>query len=235
MAECDTRAYYDHFSTSYDKTRNSAYHRMLDDQVAEVALPYARNARVLDLGCGTGRILEPLSRVAKEAVGVDFSERMVERARAKHLDARLADLRSLPLDSGAFDLTYSFKVLPHVREIERAMSEAVRVTKSGGHLLLEVYNPHSIRYLAKQIAVATGQVGSRAEVFTRWDCLSAARALIPPEATLIDYYGIRVLTPAAAVHRLPVLGANLRRAEGLAMRSPLRRYGGFLILLLRRS
>jgi len=237
MSKLDPRDYYDEFSTSYDKTRNSAYHRMLDDLALELALPYAQDARVLELGCGTGRILGPLSEAAREAIGVDFAEGMVERARARGLDARLAELTELPFADASFDLTCSFKVLPHVPDVRRAIAEAVRVTKQGGHLLLELYNPRSIRYLAKRLAGAqrVGSSHTEADITTRWDDRRAAVALMPAGTELIDYYGVRVLTPFAASHRIPFASDALRRAERYAMRSWARRFGGFLVLLLRKE
>ena len=53
-SENDLRRYYDDFAASYDQSRDSHYHQLLNDLAVEVATPYARGARVLELGCGTG-------------------------------------------------------------------------------------------------------------------------------------------------------------------------------------
>jgi hypothetical protein len=58
---------------------------------------------------------------------------------------------------------------------------------------------------------------------------------LPPDLELIDYHGVRVLTPFAAVHRIPWVGRGLSRAELLAGNSRLRYLGGFLIAALRKS
>ena len=233
----DLRAYYDDFSDSYDRGRESPYHQMIDDLEIEIATPYARESRVLELGCGTGRILTRLSEVAKEAIGVDISEGMAERARARGLDVRIGDLCALPFDDDAFDLVCSFKVLAHIEDVQTAIREAVRVTRPGGHLLLELYNPWSLRYLAKRAGWPRKISDSRteADVFTRWDSPRTLRSLIPVQAELVDVYGLRVLTPFAAVHRAPLLGPSLRRAERLASRSAWRYFGGFLVMVLRKS
>ena len=52
----ETRRYYDDFSKSYDRSRRTSYHQMIDDLEIEVLAPYAKGARVLELGCGTGVI-----------------------------------------------------------------------------------------------------------------------------------------------------------------------------------
>lgn len=233
----ERRAYYDAVSASYDAKRESAYHRMIDDLEVEIVSPFAQGARVLELGCGTGAILARVGDFAAEALGVDSSPAMVARAEEKGLDARLADIHALPFEDDSFDLTYSFKVLAHVPGIEAAVREAVRVTRPGGHLVLELYNPWSLRFVAKRLAgpQEVTDLHTEADVYTRWDPPARARSLVPPNAELIHLRGIRVLTPIAALLDLPIVGPALRRAEQLAAGSPLRYFGGFLVLVLRKS
>ena len=236
-SEPDARRYYDHFSDSYERERGHGYHQMIDELEFLVTEPYARGARVLELGCGTGLILRRVAGVAKEAVGIDLSEGMAQLARERGLDARIGSVCDLPFEDEQFDLTYSFKVLAHVPDIEAAVREAARVTRPGGHLLLEFYNPWSLRYLAKKTAgpQRIGNDRSEADISTRWDSPRSIRNLLPPNLELLDYYGVRVFTPFAAVHRIPGLAQGLKRAEQLASRSPLRYFGGFLIAILRKS
>jgi ubiquinone/menaquinone biosynthesis C-methylase UbiE len=162
---------------------------------------------------------------------------MAQIARERGLDARIGSVCDLPFEDEQFDLTYSFKVLAHVPDIDTALREAARVTRPGGHLLLEFYNPWSLRYLAKKAAgpQPIGNDRNEADISTRWDSPRAIRKLLPPNLELIDYYGVRILTPFAAVHRIPGIARGLRRAEQLASRSTLRYFGGFLIAVLRKS
>ncbi|MFW2388817.1 MAG: class I SAM-dependent DNA methyltransferase [Polyangiales bacterium] len=237
LNDSEVRRYYDEFSRSYDDERGHGYHRMVDDLEFQVAETYARDAAVLELGCGTGLILERVARVAKEAIGIDISRGMAARAIERGLEVRIGSVCELPFEDERFDLTYSFKVLAHVPEVGRAVREAARVTRRGGHLVLEFYNPWSLRYLARRVAgprrIGAGQTES--DVFTRWDSPRAVRALLPPELTLVEFRGVRVLTPVASIHRAPLVGPALRRAEELASGSPLRNFGGFLVAVLRKS
>lgn len=230
----DIRSYYDEFSKSYDRSRQSAYHQMIDELELDVAARYAHGARVLELGCGTGLILERVAKVASEAVGVDFSEGMAQRARARGLDVRISDICSLPFEDARFDLTYAFKVLAHVPDVAGAIREAVRVTRPGGHLLLELYNPWSLRYLAKRIAgpQPIGDLRTEADVYTRWDSPWSIRKKLPPDVDLLDFRGIRIVTPFAAVHRVSPVARGLNRVEHMASRTPLRYFGGFVIAIL---
>jgi ubiquinone/menaquinone biosynthesis C-methylase UbiE len=231
------RRYYDDFSDSYERGRGYGYHQMIDDLEVQVTTPYARDARVLELGCGTGLILARVAEVAKEAVGIDLSEGMAQRAKDRGLDVHIGSVCDLPFEDGQFDLAYSFKVLAHVPDIDSAVREATRVIRPGGHLLLEFYNPWSLRYLAKKAAgpQRIGEDRTEADILTRWDSPRAIPRLLPPNLELVDYYGVRVLTPFAAVHRLPWVARALSRAELAASHSPLRYFGGFLIAVLRKS
>ena len=59
-------------------------------------------------------------------------------------------------------------------------------------------------------------------------------ALLPSTLSLEGFRGVRVFTPMARAVSVPVLGAVLSRAEHLALRSPLARFGGFLVAVLRK-
>ena len=231
------RQYYDDFSNSYERGRGYGYHRMIDDLEVQVTTPFARGARVLELGCGTGLILSRIAEVAEEAVGIDLSEGMARRARDRGLNVHIGSVCDLPFEDDQFDLAYSFKVLAHVPNVRTAIREATRVTRPGGHLLLEFYNPWSLRYLAKKVAgpQPIGDDRTEADISTRWDSPRDIRKLLPSNIELIDFYGVRVLTPFAALHRIPWVARGLNRAELLAGRSALRYLGGFLIAVLQKT
>ncbi len=231
-----TREYYDDFAEGYERERGRGYHGMLDDLEVEIATPYARGGRVLEVGCGTGLILARLAAVAAEARGLDLSPGMLEKARARGLDVVTGSATAIPFDDDTFDLTASFKVLAHVPDVGRALAEMARVTRPGGHIIAEFYNPVSLRWLAKKLAgpraIADGR--TEADVYTRWDTASSIRRIVPPGTEVVDFRGVRVFTPAAFVHRMPLVSAALVRAERHAVASPLRWLGGFLVAILRK-
>ena len=231
-----SRAYYDDFSTGYERERHRGYHAMLDDLEMEIVEPLASGRDVLEVGCGTGLILARLARSAKSARGVDLSPGMLERAKQRGLEVSEASATALPFPDASFDVVCSFKVLAHVPDIELALSEMARVCRPGGHVVAEFYNPQSLRFAAKRLAgpqpISDGR--TEADVYTRWDSPSEIKRLLPASLELVDLRGVRILTPAAFVHRVPVLGALLARAERLATRSPLTRFGGFLIAIGRK-
>jgi demethylmenaquinone methyltransferase / 2-methoxy-6-polyprenyl-1,4-benzoquinol methylase len=104
--------------------------------------------RVLDAACGTGDLaVADAAAGAREVVGVDFSPRMLERARRK--SARIewveADLLSLPFADASFDAaTIGFGVR-NVPELERGLRELRRVLRPGGRLaVLEITRPRGV-------------------------------------------------------------------------------------------
>src|SRR5262245_48503921 len=230
-SERNSRRYYDDFSTGYERERGAGYHRLVGEPELQILAPLARNRSVLEVGCGTGLILGPLALTAQSAVGLDLSPEMLRTARARGLNVLLGSATQLPFSDASFDLVCSFKVLAHVPDIRAALAEIARVTRPGGTMVLEFYNPWSLRYLAKRVAgpqpISDGR--TEADVFTRWDSPRAIRTLLPAGVELEAFRGVRVFTPAAFAHKLPFVGSVLQVLERGAVDSPLRYFGGFLI------
>ncbi len=232
-----SQRYYDDFSTGYERERHVGYHALIDNLEMSVMQPLVRDKDVLELGCGTGLILERLDALARSAHGVDLSPGMIRRAHERGLDVSLASVTALPFADESFDVVCSFKVLAHVPDLGLALREAARVTRPGGHVVVELYNPLSLRYLAKKIAgpqpIAEGK--TEADVYTRWDPPWIIPRVLPPSLELVDVHGVRVWTPAAFVHRIPWVGSTIAKAEHAALRSPLRWFGGFLVAVAKRT
>lgn len=231
------RDYYDDFSGWYENERGRGYHGMIDDLEIDAVLPMVRHKHILEVGCGTGLILSRLRESARTARGLDISPGMVKKARERGLDVALGSATALPFKDESFDFVCSFKVLAHVPDIGKALAEIARVTKPGGKMALEFYNPLSLRYVSKRIAgpqkISEGR--TEADVYTRWDAPHVIPRVLPPGVRMLDAKGVRVLTPAAFVHRVPGLGKPLAMAEKLAGKTPLRWFGGFLIAVLEKS
>jgi demethylmenaquinone methyltransferase / 2-methoxy-6-polyprenyl-1,4-benzoquinol methylase len=103
--------------------------------------------RVLDACCGTGDLAIAASRAGGRVTGLDFSERMLERARRKapELEWLRGDALALPFDDGAFDAaTVGFGVR-NLADLESGLRELARVLRPGGRLaVLEITRPSGI-------------------------------------------------------------------------------------------
>jgi demethylmenaquinone methyltransferase/2-methoxy-6-polyprenyl-1,4-benzoquinol methylase len=100
--------------------------------------------RVLDACCGTGDLALEAQRRGADVVGLDFSERMLERARAKSVDVEWVrgDVLALPFDDASFDaVTVGFGVR-NVDDLEAGLRELRRVLRPGGRVgILEITHP----------------------------------------------------------------------------------------------
>jgi len=92
--------------------------------------------RVLDVGCGTGELLEHLQDLGARPTGVDPASRMAELARARAIgaDVRPGDFERLPFDDGTFDALLAVNAFQFAADQERALAEADRVLVPGGTL-----------------------------------------------------------------------------------------------------
>jgi SAM-dependent methyltransferase len=233
-----TQTYYDRFAAGYEAERHHGYHRLIDELELELIHRYGAAKDVFEAGCGTGLLLREAAVFARTAVGLDLSRGMLRPAQARGLRVVQGTLTDVPLPSASFDLVYSMKVLAHVPPIERAVQELARLVRPGGHLLLEFYNPLSLRYLAKRVG-GPGRIAAdgttESDVYTRFDTLARARAYLPPEVDLVAVRGVRVLTPSSQVFAYPPLGRLFSWAEHAACDLPLlRNLGGFLVLVARK-
>ena len=105
--------------------------------------------RLIDIGTGTGRMIELFAPGATHALGIDKSSEMLRLARAKlgeqglaNAELRQADLYALPLGDGAADVAILHHVLHFAQQPGAAIAEAARVLAPGGRLLIADFAPH---------------------------------------------------------------------------------------------
>jgi len=238
VSALDNRTYYDDFAGWYERERHLPYHRMLDDLEVEIVERYAAGKLAVEVGCGTGLILDRVAKFATHAHGIDLSAGMLERAAQRGLSVSQASATALPLLDASVDVAYSFKVLAHIPDIAGAMREMARVVKPGGYVIAEFYNARSIRRLVKALKPPTAVSAKTHDehVYTRYDDATAIRSYLPAGLEWIATRGIRVITPVAAVLRVPLVGAAVRWAEHKLADAPVARdHGGFLVAICRKS
>lgn len=114
---------------------------------------------LLDVGAGTGRMLELLGPLCARAVGVDQSREMLAIARAKleqaglrHCQVRHADMYQLPFPSASMDVALIHQVLHYAESPGEAVAEAARALRPGGRLAVVDFAPHLLEALREQHA-----------------------------------------------------------------------------------
>ena len=114
-------------------------------------------AELLDIGTGTGRILEILAPQVQHGVGVDLSNGMLAVARSNlerqgftHLQVRKGDMYGLPIDDASIDLAVVHMVLHYSDDPRAVIHEAARILRPGGRLVLIDFAAHTEEQLREQ-------------------------------------------------------------------------------------
>jgi ArsR family transcriptional regulator len=139
---------------------------------------------LLDIGTGTGRILEILGGRVRRAVGIDLSHEMLtvarsklERARLRNCLVRHGDMYRLPVQSGSFDAVTVHQVLHYAEEPSAVIAEAARVLRPKGRLIVVDFAKHELDYLRDEHAHRW--LGFRNDEVTGW-CRKAGLETQPP-------------------------------------------------------
>ena len=151
--------YFSNNAGDWDKIRSLH----IDEESVEVAmLEMVGDTKIntmLDLGTGTGRILELFSGIFEKGVGIDASRDMLTVARSRLDDANLSrvqtrqgDLYILPTPSNSFDLVTIHQVLHYLDDPQGAIFEASKALIAGGRLLIADFAPHELEFLRENHA-----------------------------------------------------------------------------------
>ncbi len=151
--------YFSANAASWDRIRSLH----VPDQAVEQAMLKLVGERpfqaMVDLGTGTGRLLELFSDLYRRGVGIDMSREMLAVARANldgagvtNAQVRQGDLYSPPVERDSFDLVTMHQVLHYLEEPALAIMEAARLLRSAGRLMIVDFAPHGLEFLRDEHA-----------------------------------------------------------------------------------
>ena len=148
LAPDAVRSMFDRISPVYD-AMNRTMTAGLDQRWrrAAVAAVVRPGDRVLDACCGTGDLAVAALHAGGHVTGLDFSERMLERARRKSAEIEWVqgDALSLPFEDGSFDATTVGFGVRNLDDLERGLAELRRVLRPGGRVaILEITRPRGV-------------------------------------------------------------------------------------------
>lgn len=113
-----------------------------------------KGKNLLEIGCGLGTDLLQFARAGAHVTGVDLTPASIDLARKRFslygvpATFQVADAESLPFPDASFDVVYSFGVLHHTPDTQKAINEVFRVLKPGGEMILMLYHKHSWHFFA---------------------------------------------------------------------------------------
>ena len=187
------QSYFRRHAAEWDRIRNLHVAEEAVEEAINAAMGQAPMRALLDLGTGTGRMLELFGPIIDRGLGLDLSLDMLAFARARldraglrHCSVRQGDIYDLALANDAFDAVIIHQVLHFLDDGARAIREAARVLRPAGSLLVVDFAPHQLEFLRDEHAHR--RLGFAEETVSEW--MQAAglqvalhRKLAPPEAS----------------------------------------------------
>jgi ubiquinone/menaquinone biosynthesis C-methylase UbiE len=167
------QAYFRAHAAEWDRIRKLHVADAAVEDAIRAALAGKPFRSLLDLGTGTGRMLELFGHEIERGLGLDLSLDMLllardrlERAGLKNCSVRQGDIYDLPLANDSFDVVIVHQVLHFLDDGARAIREAARVLRPGGRLLVVDFAPHEQEFL--RVQYAHRRLGFVPETVTQW-------------------------------------------------------------------
>lgn len=158
---------------NWDRERSLHVHEADVEAAMRASLGDAPFQAFLDLGTGTGRLLEVFADQYVTALGVDASHDMLAVARANlskaglgHAQVRHGDVYALNVPPKSFDVVAIHQVLHYLDDPARALAEAARALRPGGRLMIVDFAPHELEFLREQHAHR--RLGFASDQVERW-------------------------------------------------------------------
>lgn len=123
------------------------------------------NIQFLEIGCGMGTDALQIAKKGIEVTAIDLTDEGIRLAKDRFslnnysADLRIADAENLPFEDTYFDIVYSFGVLHHIPDTQKAINEIYRVLKPGGEAYIMLYNKISLNYFAHLITHTSFDAG----------------------------------------------------------------------------
>lgn len=173
MRAQSAETYFSEIAENWDRLRALHYPETEIEEALLATIEGQFYDRVVDLGTGTGRMLALLAPFAREAEGLDLSHHMLTVARAnlnraevRNARVRQGDATQTPFEDASADLVMVHQVLHYLEQPEDVISEAARILKPGGQLLVIDFAPHDLEFLRE--SQGHRRLGIREEDLTAW-------------------------------------------------------------------
>lgn len=143
----ELRTFYNHVAESFSSTRKYWWR-----DLHFIKKYLKKEGKVLDFGCGNGRLVDFLEETNLDYIGVDASQKLLEIARKKYPNKSFVQIENeskLPFEDGEFDMIFAIAVFHHFtpKMADNALAEMNRILKDDGVLILTIWNLWNVKYL----------------------------------------------------------------------------------------
>ena len=216
-------SYFSSNAANWERLRSLHIHEQDVEAAMQAMLGKKQIKTLVDLGTGTGRVLELIAPQAEQAFGIDSSREMLAIARAnlekralRHAQVRQGDIYALPFANATADLVIIHQVLHYLDDPGGALIEARRILHPEGRLLVVDFAPHELESLRsehthRRLGISTEQITGW---FGRAGLALHQHELLPPP-WLKEQTGLTVSLWLAVPKPAPTVQSPTKLAAGL--------------------
>jgi malonyl-CoA O-methyltransferase len=153
MREVGVKRGYSLWSEEYDRQEKWNPLMLLEKRPLLKMIGNVKNKKILDVGCGTGRITVRLLRRGAIVCGIDITKAMLEKAKKKVLkfknrcELKLGSAYQIPYPDAEFDVVVCSLVISHLKNLDKVVGEMARVLKPNGEIVISDMHPYGILFL----------------------------------------------------------------------------------------
>lgn len=179
--------HYKKAAKDYDACHTGGFYSFVNDFEADCITALGlKDARLVELGCGTGIMLDKIRILGHRVVGVDSCFEMAAIAADKRFSIIIEDVCNIPFLPNTFDVAYCFKTFPHIEDGEKALLEFARVASR--FVVVEFYNRKSLMFLWRKLFPKP--------VPTKYYSIKEFRQLLPFDLQIVSVDGAMVFCPS---------------------------------------
>lgn len=163
-----------------------------------------KDEKILDLGCGDGRLTREIKSKSCEVIAIDIDPEMVKKTTKRHIDSHLIDARAMQFENH-FDAVFSYSTLHWIKEQETVVKAVARSLKKGGRFVAECAGSGNTTIITTAIIKAVTAAGYEDKFFNPWHYQDAAayRHLLERHKLSVEFI--------ALIPQLAVIPCNIQK------------------------
>lgn len=167
----NTKAAADEYDIAQTSSGSIAFKNEIEKNIIK---RFVRGKKILDIGTGTGRVLEFLADQPLELIGADVSKHMLaacETKLGKKVTLVQAECTNLPFENESFDTIISIDLLTHIHEWKESLKEWIRVLRPNGRIIFDAWSADHAEYASKKYGIdyVKANSGYRAEIAEKYN------------------------------------------------------------------
>lgn len=212
----------------YDKVRfETARGKFWGNLEKEIIFDFCREGKLLDVGCGTGRITTEAKKRGFDVFAMDPSSEMIKQAKSKCPSVRYVkgDARQTPFKANSFDCITIFRILLHFKTHKKILNETYRILRNDGRLTFDISNRFFYGRLIK--------IRSNSEVYY-FSKRQVEQEIKDVGFKIVKSIHFRTFLPASLLAQFETSSKYLKMTEKIMSNSPFKVFADSFIFYLKK-